>query len=552
MRKDVKELNDLIETISSKVVTKTIGEKYLLSRMAVIVNEFDSDTNIASIIIPTDLEHPTIYKYPNRTGKGILSPGEKVYLIYQTNNISQGWLESSSPLDIGSASGGDYKIINSNDVTGDTYSEIITSINNGIPVFIFDGTYLYAFSYDDTPESVAEFVAYNMNESGNPAAIYTYIEDGVSGITTPVTDRLARYSELSDTKVTQTVRSNDANYPLLLAPSGQTTTKTTTANFATNITHNPSGGQLTVARKVLAGSTSSTAENWVQAASSSGTILLDSVGNANGDGARGIWIGAHGTATSGKWALNVDTNNNVTLNGNATTATSATSATSATNATNVAVALGGTTTATNYYPTMVNDTASGNYGLIDNASFRYNYKEGTASAEGLSMVILGNATSVGTAKNQTGQLRLYSDGSGYVNIKALSGLSGSKTLSLPNQSGTVAVTTDIPTSFSMSIDSLWSTNTTSTASWANFSDYVAYIIFVYGIASSTDIYTSGIVPAAAFGSSSSSTFKYRLADDDTYITLDLYKSGTTGYAKRNAGSSGTGIARVYGIKTVVQ
>lgn len=549
MRKDVKELNDLIETISSKVVSKAIGEKYLLSRMAVIVKEFDSDTNTASIIIPTDLEHPTIYKYPNRTGKETLSPGEKVYLIYQTNNISQGWLESSSPLKISPTFDKDYKIINSSDVTGSTYSEIIDLIDNGIPVFIFDGTYLYAFSYDDAPESTAEFVAYNLNESGNPAAIYTYIEDGISGITTPETDRLARYSELTDTKVTQTVRSNDANYPLLLAPSGQTSTKTTTANFATNVTYNPSGGQLTVARKVLAGSTSSTAENWVQAASSSGTILLDSVGNASGNGARGIWVGAHGTATSGKWALSVDTNNNVTLNGNATTATSATNAT---NATNVAVALGGTTTATNYYPTMVNDTASGNYGLIDNASFRYNYKEGTASAEGLSMVILGNATSVGTAKNQTGQLRLYSDGSGYVNIKALSGLSGSKTLSLPNQSGTVAVTTDIPTSFSMSIDSLWSTNTTGTASWANFGDYAAYIIFVYGIASSSDILTSGIVPAAVFGTSSSSTFKYRLADDDTYITLDLYKSGTTGYVKRNAGSSGTGISKIYGIKTVVQ
>ena len=115
MQKEVKELNGLIEAISKKMVDRAINDRYLISRMAVIVNEFDAEENAASIIIPTDLEHPTTYKYPNRTGRTKLNStvwengkiktyGDKVYLLYQTNNISQGWLEINEPFNIAAAS----------------------------------------------------------------------------------------------------------------------------------------------------------------------------------------------------------------------------------------------------------------------------------------------------------------------------------------------------------------------------------------------------------------------------------------------------------------
>lgn len=111
MKREAKELNNLIEQVSQKVVDKVVNEKYLVSRMAVIVNEFDPNTNSASIIIPTDLSNHTDYKYPNRTGITSLRStvwengqikiyGDKVYLVYQSNNISQGWLESNKSLDI--------------------------------------------------------------------------------------------------------------------------------------------------------------------------------------------------------------------------------------------------------------------------------------------------------------------------------------------------------------------------------------------------------------------------------------------------------------------
>ena len=44
----------------------------------------------------------------------------------------------------------------------------------------------------------------------------------------------------SDTKVTQTVTTTNASYPLLLAPSGQTSTQTTTSYFDSGVTLNPS------------------------------------------------------------------------------------------------------------------------------------------------------------------------------------------------------------------------------------------------------------------------------------------------------------------------
>lgn len=49
----------------------------------------------------------------------------------------------------------------------------------------------------------------------------------------------------SDTKVTQTVTSSNATYPLLLAPSGQTATTTTTSYFDSGVTLNPSTNTIT-------------------------------------------------------------------------------------------------------------------------------------------------------------------------------------------------------------------------------------------------------------------------------------------------------------------
>ena len=48
-----------------------------------------------------------------------------------------------------------------------------------------------------------------------------------------------------DTKVTQTATTSNASYPLLLAPNGQTATKTTTSYFDSGVTLNPSTNTIT-------------------------------------------------------------------------------------------------------------------------------------------------------------------------------------------------------------------------------------------------------------------------------------------------------------------
>jgi hypothetical protein len=80
-------------------------------------------------------------------------------------------------------------------------------------------------------------------------------------------------------------------------------------------------GQKTFAKNPLVGATTEAVDRFIQVSSNSGSIALESVGNANGDGSRGLWLGAHGTATSGRWAIRADTDNNVFLGTHSVTGT---------------------------------------------------------------------------------------------------------------------------------------------------------------------------------------------------------------------------------------
>lgn len=324
----------------------------------------------------------------------------------------------------------EYYLYRDSDIDSETYNDIH---NSSIPPLISYNSRIYSYDWDDTPEGEMLFshLGYDMNY--NPTLYSFYVYDGVSGIQGYSTTRLAEYSELSDTKVTQTVRTNDANYPLLLAPSGQSATTTTTANFATAATYNPSTGTLSVKQKVLAGTTSDTTENWVQVASKSGQIYLDSVGNSGGTGTRGIWVGAHGTATSGKWALEVDTNNVVKLNGditgNAATATSATSATNADNAAAVVPQLNNPTSSSTRYIPFFSGTSGNRIPYVNNG-LEYLTLEGTASANGYGCLILGNSTASGTAGNKYGAIRIYASNAYYTELRSAA-VTASRTLNLP-------------------------------------------------------------------------------------------------------------------------
>ncbi|MBQ6627811.1 MAG: hypothetical protein IJH65_03170 [Methanobrevibacter sp.] len=86
----------------------------------------------------------------------------------------------------------------------------------------------------------------------------------------------------------QTATSDNNDYEILFSGSADNTTKTEGARKNSNLLFNPSTGKLQVGGSIGSGTLSDTAERFVGVYSNSGSILLDSVGNSNGDGTRGI------------------------------------------------------------------------------------------------------------------------------------------------------------------------------------------------------------------------------------------------------------------------
>lgn len=88
------------------------------------------------------------------------------------------------------------------------------------------------------------------------------------------------------------------------------------------------------------------------------------------------------------------------------------------------------------------DTMSGNL-TIDK-------QDGTVSTEGYSYLVLGNDKATGTDKNSTGMLELFGDTANRVRLYALSP-TATRYIGLPNKGGTVALTSDLPKTYSKEI-----------------------------------------------------------------------------------------------------
>lgn len=117
---------------------------------------------------------------------------------------------------------------------------------------------------------------------------------------------------------------------------------------------------------------------------------------------------------------------------------SATSATTATNANKVKVTNNAfTSTLTSYYPTIVTGTATDNYDENLNENIRFQHQTGTASTPGQDILTLGNSTGSGTAGNQEGRIRLFSQSTGYVYIRPTLTTTGTKNIYLPTTTGTL-------------------------------------------------------------------------------------------------------------------
>ena len=117
----------------------------------------------------------------------------------------------------------------------------------------------------------------------------------------------------------------------------------------------------------------------------------------------------------------------------------------ATNANNIAITLTNPSTATTYYVPFL-DGGSGNKAGRGNDGIRYYTQEGTTNATGTAELGLGNSVSAGIAGNKVGAICMYGSGKGYTCLRTNNTSDNNYTAYLPNKNGTIALTTDIPTS----------------------------------------------------------------------------------------------------------
>lgn len=162
----------------------------------------------------------------------------------------------------------------------------------------------------------------------------------------------------------------------------------------------------------------------------------------DGQGHVGVGLGAIAQSDKIVAGLPIEVSGSVTatsFNGNATSATSATSATTATNANNVYVTATNPTTYSVYGVPFHSGVNSGNKALRANNGIRYATLEGTTSADGAGILILGNEIASGTAGNKFGRLCIYNKNARYINLQPHSSLNTDRNQYLPNASGTLAI-----------------------------------------------------------------------------------------------------------------
>lgn len=227
----------------------------------------------------------------------------------------------------------------------------------------------------------------------------------------------------TDTLVTQTNTTTNADYRVLFSENANDTTETKTARKSTNLKYNPSTGNLqtTQLNGVAVGSSPKfTDTNTHRPIQMNGTEIL-------------------GNNTT---ALNLVAGTNVSLSndGGAVTIT----ATDTNNA--VAITNTNPTTGTWYYPVWHSSTSATSTGLKANDGFRHYSLQGTTSAAGRTILSLGNGTATGAAGNKYGEIRIYSQKQGYSTLTMASRATAERKHTLPDVAGTIGVFTATPTS----------------------------------------------------------------------------------------------------------
>lgn len=128
--------------------------------------------------------------------------------------------------------------------------------------------------------------------------------------------------------------------------------------------------------------------------------------------------------------------------------------------------LDSTSTTYTYYPILARKATTNGIRQIDETGFKLNNRNGSADDAGYEELILGNSTAEGTAGNKRGWLTLYTRSTYYARLYASADLTANRELALPNESGTIALTSDIPSIPTIPTITLNGTATTSPSFYA--------------------------------------------------------------------------------------
>ena len=174
------------------------------------------------------------------------------------------------------------------------------------------------------------------------------------------------------------------------------------------------------------------------------------------------------------------------------------------------------TSGTTYYPLVGTGTTAATR-QYDTTGLIYVGTNGTSSVVGSSKLTLGNSTASGTANNKQGQLVLY--GSTAYSHTIQGAPTANRTLTLPNATGTIALTSDMPTSASNSTTgiSISDHGTTSVGSASGWSA---------GTASSWVFEEVTIPNVTSAGSASSWTFEEKTIPNVTAAGSGSFTQGS--------------------------
>lgn len=258
--------------------------------------------------------------------------------------------------------------------------------------------------------------------------------------------------------------------------------------------------------------------------SSDGTVTSVGVSNATNGGltvsgspittSGSISIGHSNVLTNAQttqavYPIKIDKNGHISEYGSAVTIPSDTK-----------VAVNAVTSGSSYYPILGNGSTGDSNASSrqwDSTGFSYSGTNGTTIVTGSAKLTLGNSTASGTANNKQGQLVIYGSTAYAHTIQGAP--TAARTLTLPNATGTIALTSDIPSSAASSTTGISISNHT-TSNIGSASGWSA------GSASTWEFEEVSIPNVTAAGSASTWTFEEKTIPNVTAAGSGSFTSGT--------------------------